>query len=245
MGSLVLTESHWATFCKLNFAVVRIKVSFNFLNISADVKLFFINFFSSGIKSVFCIAANSCDPALEFLKGVTRPELFHAYMSITFKQPMKSLTNHAGSYTEPVLGKGSCCITSFWTMTFSLFKLLPITATFKLCWQTAKIRCSGMFFEIKSLFRTTKSMLGLCFPIQLSVFLSSAFNCSCSEYETAIFCPFLPLICKWVLWFWLGLEGNLPCCECCFLQIAFLSGLRWEQSLWLIVSHIYSYSNKV
>jgi len=70
--------------------MVRIKVSFNFLNISPDVKLFLLIFFSSGIKSVFCIAANSCDPALEFLKGVICPELFHAYLSI-FKKPRKSL----------------------------------------------------------------------------------------------------------------------------------------------------------
>lgn len=56
-GSLFLTEPCWTGYCKLNCQVVRIMVSFNFLKVFPYVKLSFINFFSSGIKSVFCTAA--------------------------------------------------------------------------------------------------------------------------------------------------------------------------------------------
>lgn len=71
---------------------------------------------------------------------------------------------------------------------------------FKLCWQTAKIRCSGMFFEIKSLFGTTKSMLGLCFPIQLPVFLWSALIAAVVNMKQRFSVPFF-------LWFASG------CCD--------------------------------
>lgn len=85
---------------------------------------------------MFCIAANSCDPALEFLKGVIYPELFHAYLSTIFKKSSKSLLLRQ---TMPDLTLSLCwekavavCLNSGLTMIFSLFKL-PITAIFQLC----------------------------------------------------------------------------------------------------------------
>jgi len=65
------------------------------------------------------------------------------------------------------------------------------------------------------------------------------FNCSCSEYERnrGIFCPLPPLICKRVLWFgWAWRETCQGMNVLTFLQIAFVSGLRWERPLWLTVS---------
>lgn len=110
------------------------------------------------------------------------------------------------------------------------------TAMFQLCWQTAKVMYSEMFFEIKSLFGTTKNVLGLCLQIQVSVFLSSTLIAALvsmrktGQSSVLFFLWFASGCCEFG---WAWKETCYGANVLTFLQIAFLSGLRWEQSFCL------------
>lgn len=179
---------------------------------------------------MFCIAANCCDPALEFRKGVICPEFFHAYLSTIFRQPRKCLLLRQTTLNWACAGKGlllydfNSGLTNWF---FSLFKL-PITALFCVYQWTAKIRCSEVFLEIKPFLQLLRTYLD-CVCKQVSMFLSSALIAAAvNRRETVFFCPF-PLVCKCWEFSWAWKETCHSMNVLTSLWIAVLSVLVEEQ----------------
>lgn len=192
---------------------------------------------------MFWIAANCCDPALEFLKRVIYPKLFHAYLSTIFRQPRKCLLLRQTILNWACAGKGLLQYDfNFWTnWFFSLFKL-PITALFCVYWRPAYIQCGEVFPEIKPFLQQLRTYQD-CVCKQVSVLLASALIVAAVKRKETIifriFCPF-PLVCKWVLVVCLVLKGNLPWYECSDFLAICLPFCILRGVIPLSLSHIYS-----
>lgn len=190
MGSLILTEPYWTGYCKLNCQVVRIKVSFSFLKVFPDVKLSFINFFSSGIKSVFCTAAWSklLWPNIGISEGGDLSWVLSCLLEPHFKKPGKSLLLRQ---TVPDLTLRLCWerTVAVWLKSgliviwlFGCFLLLYFSYAERLQ------RCSETFVEIKPSFRTWER-IGTMFATTGFAICYRYFNCSLRNlwYEHSYF----------------------------------------------------------